>query len=313
MGTETAEFTRFLFDTTFEVKKPKEQATKNYPDEYLDEEPEEVEEEPEEPPVPTFSEEELIASREEGFKAGKDEGAREAMEDSSRVLAEILQNVGAQISKLIANQTKTIILSEEAAIEVAMAVTKKLFPSLQEEHSFNEVLGAIKGSFENLLDEPKITVRAAPEYKEDITNEMNTLADDFGFEGKIVVIADENMNPGDCRIEWDSGGAERKVDTIWREIDEIVERNGGNTTPREPSAQGRAPETPPEAPIEEEPKAQELVQEIIPEPANEPEPAKAEHEVTPEGAREDTQVSDPLASGTLAPGALIETIGQSEE
>ena len=325
MGKETAEFTRFLFDTTFEVEEPEEQPEEEYP-----EEEDAEEEEPEEPPVPTFSEEELIAAREEGFKTGKEEGAREAMEDSSRVLAEILQNVGAQISRLIANQTKTIILSEEASIEVAMAVTKKLFPSLQENHGYGEVLAAVKGSFENLLDEPKITLRAAPEYKEDITKELNILADDFGFEGKIVVIADENMNPGDCRIEWDSGGAERKVHNIWREIDEIVGRNGGNVSEETRTTSDHAlPELtqelaqePAEEPAEEQRPVKEPEPELEPEQALKPEPrpetevetdAPTQKRPSPEMEMSMTPDSELLASGTLASGALVETIGQSEE
>ena len=230
MNTNTAEFKRFLFDTTFEAAKPKKM-----PEEPVIQEVEPEVVEPEEPPVPTFSEEELIAARAEGFKTGKEEGMREAMEDSSRILAEIIQNVGGQIARLLDTQHQAMALAEECSVEVAMAVTKKLFPSLQEKHGFDEVSNAIKASFEKLLDEPKITVRAAPEHKEAIATEMKQVAEDLGFEGKIVVIADEKMNPGDCRVEWDSGGAERKIGTIWQEIDDIIERNTGPNTPDAPA------------------------------------------------------------------------------
>ena len=45
-----------------------------------------------------------------------------------------------------------------------------------------------------------------------------------GYEGKIVLIAEEALLPGDARVEWADGGAERDSARLWRQIDEIVAR-----------------------------------------------------------------------------------------
>jgi hypothetical protein len=47
------------------------------------------------------------------------------------------------------------------------------------------------------------------------------------FQGTYSVITDYELQPGDCRLEWDGGGAERSEARIWRDIREIVAANFG--------------------------------------------------------------------------------------
>ncbi len=49
------------------------------------------------------------------------------------------------------------------------------------------------------------------------------------FQGSYSVITDYELQPGDCRLEWDGGGAERNEARIWRDIREVVASNFGGT------------------------------------------------------------------------------------
>jgi flagellar biosynthesis/type III secretory pathway protein FliH len=41
----------------------------------------------------------------------------------------------------------------------------------------------------------------------------------------VVVMADAGVGPADCRLEWNNGGAERDVETLFQRIQDIVARN----------------------------------------------------------------------------------------
>ena len=45
-----------------------------------------------------------------------------------------------------------------------------------------------------------------------------------GFRGKVVLLADDGLGASDCRLEWADGGAERKLERIWNEVEELVRR-----------------------------------------------------------------------------------------
>ena len=73
-------------------------------------------------------------------------------------------------------------------------------------------------------------------------------------EGKLTVLGDAAMAPGDCRIEWNEGGAERNAEAMWKDIDLIIEQNIGagdesEAVADDPDRGAEAPQsgTPPEA------------------------------------------------------------------
>ncbi|MCW9034379.1 MAG: FliH/SctL family protein [Rhodospirillales bacterium] len=290
----TEEFTKFLFDTTFE-EVVKEDPFADKPASIENEQVVE-EEEPEEPPVPTFSEEEMAAAREEGFKSGKEEGLKEGLEDSARILSDILKRAGDKISLLIENQSKVGPIAEQTAISVAMAVIKNLFPDLNAKHGTDEVIAIVKESFENLLDEPKVSMRVAMEHREAIASKIEKITENYGFDGKVIVIADENMGTGDCRIEWDSGGAERNTADIWEKIDEVIKRNAPTM------------EQPVEEVIEQEATAQvpTVVPETTPQEAPIQEPIDQAPSIQEVGQQETMAVDESLEVETVEQEAEVQ-------
>jgi flagellar biosynthesis/type III secretory pathway protein FliH len=52
----------------------------------------------------------------------------------------------------------------------------------------------------------------------DIEARVQGLTDRAGFRGTFAVQPDYELQPGDCRIEWDGGGADRDEARIWQEI-----------------------------------------------------------------------------------------------
>ena len=58
----------------------------------------------------------------------------------------------------------------------------------------------------------------------DAKEKLEEIARMRGFEGRLVVMAEADVAPGDCRIEWADGGLKRDRETTDAAITEAVGR-----------------------------------------------------------------------------------------
>jgi len=235
---------KFLFDTDFDEEEPPEEKDES-PDEEEAAEPEVI--------VPTFSEEEMQAAREESFAAGKAEGVSEAAEATERRIADLLEKLNQQFGGLFRAQEEADTAILENAIAVACGIVRKVFPALNDQGGLAEVERIVAVSLEKVLEEPEVTLSVNPDIEAALNQRLGTLVEKAGYKGTVKIVADESLDPGDCRLEWGGGGAKRDMNALWQEIDEIVERNlsgqpdRGKDTPERPAEAAPAqPEHPPE-------------------------------------------------------------------
>ena len=66
----------------------------------------------------------------------------------------------------------------------------------------------------------RVNVAIYPEARERIEALVRT----HGFEGRLVVLAEPEIEPGDCRVEWADGGMVRDRAAVGHSIDEAVNR-----------------------------------------------------------------------------------------
>lgn len=213
---------RFLFDNrTFD---PDFDPDQDDALEYEDEE-DEVEEEIEEPPAPTFTEEELAQAQQRSFEDGKAAGLQEANAQFEHLIASALTQISQTIPGIFEDHSKTQLEHEAHALAIATAVAKKIIPAYAEKNGLEEIIHVVKRCLEPLHTEPRILVKVHESLREDIQEKLLKVAEEVGFEGRLVVMPNEEIIPGDCRIDWSEGGAERNSDDLWQQIDEIIGRN----------------------------------------------------------------------------------------
>ncbi len=187
--------------------------------------PEPVVSEPLPPPEPTFSTADLEAARAEGFATGREEGIRLAAEAIGQQIAEASARILEAMDKLFAQQSAAADTTAREAVAVAVAIARKLLPVLAERGAAEEVSRLVAQALELTREEPRVVIRVAEALREPLEAHIRGLAEGRGFQGQIVMVADAGMAPGDCAIEWTSGGAERDTAALWQQIDAIVERN----------------------------------------------------------------------------------------
>jgi len=210
---------KFLFDTCFEG--PEATAAVSAPK--PDAEPPEPEVPPT-PPAPTFSEEELNAARQESFLAGKQDGLKEAMNATESAAVTVLEGIPGQLDALFTQWEDSRLEHKALALRVATAVTRKLFPRLAATAGLQEVEQVVGECLERLPKEPRLVVRMADGLLDTVRGRIEKTAERSGYEGRLVFLEDPDLGPGDVRVEWADGGAERNSDALWSSIDEVLNR-----------------------------------------------------------------------------------------
>lgn len=209
-------YNKFMFDVDFDHPQPRQTAAAQVVVE------EEVVED--EPPPPTFSEEELNFARESAFEEGRQSGLTEATEATDRMIASALTTLSTQMDAVFRGQEEANDVNARNAVKVGLAVVRKILPAACENHAFDEVARVVEEVVAHILDEPRIIVRVAALLVEPVQERLEAVAERQGFEGRVVVQADARLSPGDARVEWTDGGAERDQARLLADIEATVER-----------------------------------------------------------------------------------------
>lgn len=141
-----------------------------------------------------------------GFIAGEREAAAAAAADTSRRLSQALETIAKTISgisrKLAAIETRL----EAEAVEVATAVARKLASELVAREPLAEIEALVRDCFRQLAATPHVVVRVSDALYPHILEKLEAIANESGFQGRLVVLAEPSIRDGDCRIEWADGG-----------------------------------------------------------------------------------------------------------
>ena len=104
-------------------------------------------------------------------------------------------------------------------------MSRKCFPHLSETEAPRVIENMVRDALAEILEEPRVLIHVHPDLVEALNARIGEVAAAANFEGQILIIDDETMASGDCRVTWSSGSAERDMGALWQHIDEIVEHN----------------------------------------------------------------------------------------
>jgi flagellar assembly protein FliH len=153
------------------------------------------------------------AAYRKGFAAGLEQAQGEAL----AVVADGLERLTRALAGI---ETRL----ETEAVEVAVAVAAKLAPELIAREPFAEISALATESFNHLVKAPHVVVHVGADAFEPAKVKLDEIAHARGFEGRLVVLPDPAMAPGDCRIEWADGGVARDRAATLATIDDVVAR-----------------------------------------------------------------------------------------
>ena len=113
---------------------------------------------------------------------------------------------------------------ETEAVDVALAVARKLCGALIAAEPLGEVTRLVGDCFSQLVSTPHLVIRINDALYEATRDQIERLAKQSGFEGRLVILAEPEIETGDCKIEWADGGVVLERAAIEARIDELVGR-----------------------------------------------------------------------------------------
>ena len=162
-------------------------------------------------PVIALAEHALKVAEAEVAAHGKGyaDAQRDAQVETGRRMADALEQIAAGL--VVANGALAAIEArlECEAVEVAVAVARKLAPTLIAREPFAEISALAGECFRQLVAAPHLVVRVNDALYALAKEELDEIARARSFEGRLVVLAEPDIALGDCRVEWADGGINR--------------------------------------------------------------------------------------------------------
>jgi flagellar assembly protein FliH len=201
-----------------------------------------------EKPKPTFSEEQLEETRQAAFEEGRLAGQKAAEIGERKTQSVILGQIEQKMEQLLGVGDQQWQSQLAQLMEVALVIARKVVPVYATKNGLAEIEEIVTRVIDEMGQEPRLVIRVPATAFAELQRRIDEIAEKRAFSGKIIVLADDNMGPSDCRVEWADGGVERDFKKLWQEIDQIME-------PYDPGA------LPLDAAADEEPAHQEEQQE----------------------------------------------------
>jgi flagellar assembly protein FliH len=162
----------------------------------------------------------LQEAEQRGYAQGLAEGRRQAASEGDAQLVSAMRRIADSAGSLLAGLDARQAQVEEEALAFGNALGRKLAGTALAAYPLEAITEAARASFQHLRGVPHLVVRVNEALVESIEAHVQRMSRERGYEGRLVVIGEPEIAPGDARIEWADGGIVREQ----RHIDEAVEQ-----------------------------------------------------------------------------------------
>ncbi|WP_322515851.1 FliH/SctL family protein [Rhodopseudomonas palustris] len=167
---------------------------------------------------------EVAAAEQRGYQTGFAQAQREIQAEAERRTAAALEQISEAVRTIAVGIGAVETRMETEAVEVAVAVARKLCAELVAAEPLAEITSLVGECFHQLVSTPHLVVRISDSLYEAARERIELLAKQSGFAGRLVLLSDPEIAGGDCRIEWADGGVVLERAAIEAKIGELVGR-----------------------------------------------------------------------------------------
>jgi flagellar assembly protein FliH len=159
-----------------------------------------------------------------GYGRGLADGRRQAEVEAQTRLAIALDAIAARADALLAEADRHRAETEALAVEFALAMARKLAGDALAREPLAAIADAAAQSFQHLRGVPHLVLRVNDALVEPVDALMRRMARERGFEGRLVILGEPDLAPGDVRLEWADGGIVRDQARIERAVGDALRR-----------------------------------------------------------------------------------------
>lgn len=172
----------------------------------------------------------VLEAEERGYARGLADGRSIADKAIEARLADSVGQLAALAETLLARDGERVAQSEREAADFALAFARKLAGAALAQSPLVALAEAAGDCFRHLRGVPHLVVRINDALADPADALMKQLAHERGFEGRVVVVGERDIMPGDARLEWADGGIKREIAAIEGAIAAAIAATLGGTT-----------------------------------------------------------------------------------
>lgn len=173
-------------------------------------------------PQPTFTQEELDAAQSAAYAEGEAAGRMAALASIEQATQQTAEQILGQLSVLFSREAAREEAMKAEAAMLARHIALKLARQVLKSWPLEEITALVGECIALNPSEPRIVVRVAEIFVDQVKALMESITSAQAFIGKVVILGDPMLAGTDCRVEWADGGAERNEQQIHQDIERIV-------------------------------------------------------------------------------------------
>ena len=189
----------------------------------------------------------ISQAKEQGYAEGLAAGQTSIESQTNQQIAAAAEQVAAQGQQFLTALDNAQAHHLTTATTLAASAGKKLATHLMDKFPLDEIDALLKDCLSTLGKTAHLVVRCNDQLSDRVKPIAEQYAHQAGYEGRLIIMGEPDIAPGDCRIEWSDGGLARQLNNLIEEIDQkvaqYVQLKGPNEQPVELPAELEA-ETP---------------------------------------------------------------------
>lgn len=161
-------------------------------------------------------------ARREGFEAGFAEGQQAARAEANAALIHMAGLISQQAERLLAAQDQRSELIESAAATLAATMARRLAGAALADKPQALIEQAARECIAHARSAPHLAVRVNEAHVDSTEQLFGRLAHESGYAGKVIILGEPEISPGDARFEWADGGVVIDRAALDRQIDGVI-------------------------------------------------------------------------------------------
>jgi len=163
---------------------------------------------------PTFSQEEMEASRQTGFAQGREEGQRETMASLEAQLRELLQQISHTAIVFLDNETERLATFIDQSSVMTAQILVRTMPVLLKVMAVEQIEGFIRETLKAHVKKGRLTIYVSPQYEQAVKDRLKTLPENTPHLADWDIASSPDLSAYQSRVEWSGGGAEWNPENV---------------------------------------------------------------------------------------------------
>ena len=169
----------------------------------------------------------IAAARAEGHAAGYREGQAGAEAQAAAMVAGATAGLVEAFRTFISASDMEFERVRQDASMLALAAARQLAGAMVSREPTGEIAALLEECLCHLDGAPSLLVRMRSSDAEAIRATLASLVEQTGFAGRLTILAEDAIAPGDCHIEWAEGGLIRDTEKAYRAMTAALARRFG--------------------------------------------------------------------------------------